>query len=74
MFFSLLYFVFIVIILTQSGCKIRKFSEINQEIALFISQLFVFFIDFDYFCTQNQRFESQRQFKIVQNIKDYEYD
>jgi len=47
MFFSLLYFVFIVIILTQSGCKIRKISEINQEFALFIAQLFVFFIDFD---------------------------
>ena len=53
MFFSLLY-LFYVIILANSGCKIRYFSPINQEISHFITKLFAIFAEFHYFCSRKE--------------------
>lgn len=64
MFFSLLY-LFYVIILANSGCKIRHFSPINQEISHFITKLFANFAEFHYFCTRKER---------LFNLILYEYD
>ena len=64
MFFSLLY-LFYVIILANSGCKIRHFYPINQEISHFITKLFAIFAEFHYFCTRKEG---------LFNLILYEYD
>ena len=54
---------FYVIILTNSGCKIRDFFQINKGLTHFPPKVFAIFIEFHYFCTRKKALK--RKFYIT---------